>query len=80
MLPSPKHFEQASQLVTRQMTADSIAYGNDTDRHLQAFKPFAEAGYDEIYVSQMGGSEAATSYRGFFDFYADLLPRLRELG
>ena len=57
VLPSPKHFEQASQLVTRQMTADSIAYGNDPDRHLQAFKPFAEAGFDEIYVSQMGGSE-----------------------
>jgi G6PDH family F420-dependent oxidoreductase len=80
VLPSPKHFEQASQLVTRRMTADSIAYGKDPDRHLQAFQPFAEVGYDEIYVSQMGGSESATSYRGFFDFYAELLPRLRELG
>jgi G6PDH family F420-dependent oxidoreductase len=80
VLPSPKHFEQASQLVTPQMIADSIAYGKDTDRHLQAFTPFAEAGYDEIYVSQMGGSEPGTSYRGFFDLYAELLPRLRELG
>jgi G6PDH family F420-dependent oxidoreductase len=80
VLPSPKHFEQASQLVTKQMTAESIAYGNDVDRHLQAFKPYAEAGFDEIYISQMGGSEPASSYSGFFDFYAELLPRLRELG
>jgi len=80
VLPSPKHFEQASQLVTKEMTAESIAYGADVDRHLDAFKPYAEAGFDEIYISQMGGSEPATSYSGFFDFYAELLPRLRELG
>jgi len=80
VLPSPKHFEQASQLVTKEMTAESIAYGADVERHLQAFKPYAEAGFDEIYISQMGGSEPATSYAGFFEFYADLLPRLRELG
>ena len=80
VLPSPKHFEQASQLVTREMTADSIAYGADPDRHLDAFRPFVEAGFDEIYISQMGGNLPDTSYRGFFDFYAELLPRLRELG
>lgn len=58
----------------------SIAYGDDLGRHVQSFKPYAEAGFDEIYVAQMGGSESATPYRGFFDFYADqVLPRLREL-
>jgi G6PDH family F420-dependent oxidoreductase len=79
VLPSPRHFEQVSQLVTEDMTRGSIAYGNDKDRHLDAFQPFAEAGYDEIYVAQMGGSQSETSYAGFFDFYHDLLPSLREL-
>ncbi|MGN6609998.1 MAG: TIGR03557 family F420-dependent LLM class oxidoreductase [Jatrophihabitans sp.] len=79
VLPSPKHFEQASELVTRDMIKDSIAYGNDVDRHIEAFTPFAEAGFDRIYISQMGGREQATHYRGFFDFYGGtVLPKLRD--
>jgi G6PDH family F420-dependent oxidoreductase len=78
ILPSPKHFEQASALVTKESTADSIAYGNDVDRHLAAFQPFADAGIDVVHISQMGGRFTETSYRGFFDFYrTEVLPRLR---
>jgi G6PDH family F420-dependent oxidoreductase len=80
VLPSPAHFEQASQLVTRESTRDSIAYGNDVDRHVAAFKPYAEAGVDAVHISQMGGREAKTSAEGFFEAYRDrILPRLREL-
>jgi G6PDH family F420-dependent oxidoreductase len=79
VLPSPKHFEQASQLVTEQMTRDSIAYCSDVKRHLDAFAPYADAGFDEIYISQMGGSEEQTSAEGFFDFYArSVLPKLKS--
>jgi G6PDH family F420-dependent oxidoreductase len=79
VLPSPKHFEQVSELVTVEMTRDSIAYGGDVDRHVDAFEPFAAVGFDEVYISQMGGREAATNVGGFFDFYRDdVLPRLRE--
>jgi hypothetical protein len=80
VLPSPRHFEQASSLVTREATRDSIAYGSDVDRHVAAFKPFAEAGVDVVHISQMGGREAKTGYAGFFEFYRDrVLPRLREV-
>jgi G6PDH family F420-dependent oxidoreductase len=80
VLPSPKHFEQASQLVTKQSTAESIAYGNDPDRHVEAFRPFAEADIDVVHISQMGGRFPETSAEGFFEFYRDdVLPRLREL-
>jgi hypothetical protein len=80
VLPSPAHFEQASALVPRDSTRDSIAYGADVDRHVDAFRPFAEAGVDAVHISQMGGVEEATSYRGFFDFYAEqVLPRLRDV-
>jgi G6PDH family F420-dependent oxidoreductase len=79
VLPSPRHFEQVSQLVTEDMTRNSIAYGADKKRHVDAFRPFAEAGYDEIYIAQMGGSQPETSSAGFFDFYRNLLPSLHEL-
>jgi G6PDH family F420-dependent oxidoreductase len=80
ILPSPAHFEQAAQLVTKDATRDSIAYGSDIDRHVDAFRPFADIGVDEVYISQMGGRESATSAEGFFAFYADkVLPRLRQL-
>ena len=80
VLPSPRHFEQASSLVTRDSTRDSIAYGSDLDRHVDAFRPYADAGIDVIHISQMGGREQATSYAGFFEFYgSQVLPRLREL-
>ena len=81
ILPSPRHFEQASELVTRDSTAQSIAYGNDVKRHVDAFRPYAEAGIDVVHISQMGGRGEQTSTIGFFEFYRDeVLPRLRELG
>jgi G6PDH family F420-dependent oxidoreductase len=79
VLPSPRHFEQVSQLVTQDMTRDSIAYGSDRKRHVDAFRPFVEAGYDEIYIAQIGGALPGTDADGFFDFYHDLLPSLREV-
>jgi G6PDH family F420-dependent oxidoreductase len=79
VLPSPRHFEQVSQLVTEDMTRDSIAYGAEKDRHVEAFRRFAESGYDEIYIAQMGGSAPESSAAGFFAFYHELLPSLSEL-
>ena len=80
-LSSPRHFEQASQLVTEEMIADSITCGDDLDAHIDAFRPYAEAGFDDIHISQIGADRAGTEGSGFFDFYASkVLPRLRELG
>ena len=73
VLPSPKHFEQASQLVTEDMTRESTTCGRDVDAHVEAFQPYAHAGFDEVYVSNMG-----PNHRQFFDLYRDaVLPRLR---
>ncbi len=78
VLPSPKHFEQASELVTKDMVRKQGAFGNDVGEHVKAFQPFADAGFDEVYISQMGGAREATNFRGFFDFYArEVLPALR---
>ena len=73
VLPSPKHFEQASELVTEDMTREATTCGRDVDQHVEAFQPYAEAGFDEVYVSNMG-----PHHRQFFDLYRDeVLPRLR---
>ncbi|WP_132292094.1 TIGR03557 family F420-dependent LLM class oxidoreductase [Kribbella sp. VKM Ac-2568] len=54
VLPSPRHFEQASELVTKEQTAKSVTCGSKADAHVEAFKPYVEAGFDEIYVANMG--------------------------
>lgn len=54
VLPSPQHFEQATELVTREMTAASTAFGADAAEHVKAFQPFVEAGFDTVYVANMG--------------------------
>ncbi len=79
VLPSPRHIEQASELVTEDMMRDSVAYGADVERHVAAFRPYAQAGFDDVYISQIGGTQSQTSADGFFEFYRDrVLPRLRE--
>jgi G6PDH family F420-dependent oxidoreductase len=54
VLPSPQHFEQASELVTPDMTRESVTCGSDVDAHVEALLPAVEAGFDELYVANMG--------------------------
>jgi G6PDH family F420-dependent oxidoreductase len=76
VLPSPRHFEQASQLVTREQTAGSVTAGPEADDHLAAFQPYLEAGFDEIYVANMGPHSA-----DMMKLYRDeVLPELRRSG
>jgi G6PDH family F420-dependent oxidoreductase len=81
VLPSPRHFEQASSLVTPDKIRESIAYGSAVDRHIEAFRPYAKAGFDLIHISQIGADRKETNAAGFFDFYGkEVLPELRKLG
>jgi G6PDH family F420-dependent oxidoreductase len=73
VLPSPKHFEQASALVTPEMTRKTHACGPDPDRHLESIRRYLDAGYDDVYVNNIG-----PYWPGFFDLYAkEILPALR---
>jgi G6PDH family F420-dependent oxidoreductase len=75
VLPSPKQFEQAAALVTREMTADKVAAGPDAAEHVEAFRPYAEAGFDAVHVANMG-----PHYREMIAFYgAEVLPELRKM-
>ncbi|MGW6025299.1 TIGR03557 family F420-dependent LLM class oxidoreductase [Streptomyces sp. NPDC055099] len=74
VLPDPAHFEQASTLVTEETVADQVVCGDDLDEHVSAVSAYTEAGFDEVYVGQIGPEQ-----QGFFDFYrTKVLPRLHE--
>ena len=70
VLPTPAHFEQASELVTEEMIAEAVPCGPDPERYREMLRQFASAGYDEVYVQQIGPNQKA-----FFDFIGrEILP------
>ncbi len=72
VLPSPKHFEQASQLVTEDMVKQAFVCGKDPEQHLQMIDTYAQAGFDEVYVANTG-----PHWQGLFDLYAQhVLPKI----
>jgi G6PDH family F420-dependent oxidoreductase len=74
VLPSPQHFEQASQLVTPDMTRESVACGPDLDAHVESLLPAVEAGFEEVYVANMG-----PYYAQMISAYGEhVLPTLRS--
>jgi G6PDH family F420-dependent oxidoreductase len=71
VLPQPAHFEQATALVTEETIAESVPCGPDVDRIVQTFQEFADAGFDELYVQQIGDRQAE-----FFDMLSrEVVPR-----
>jgi len=74
LLPLPRHFGQLTSLVTEDMI--SAPCGPDPNVHLAALRGYVSAGFDEVYVGQVGPDA-----EGFFEFYAGhILPRLRDEG
>lgn len=75
-LPNPESFAAATQLVTRDQVADGLSCGPDVDAHVEAIKPFIEAGFDEIALIQVGAD-----HQEKFCSWAEseLLPALRSL-
>ena len=73
-LPMPAHFEQAAGLVTEDVLAKSITCGPDAQRHIEAIQEYVDAGFDQIYVHQIGPDQA-----GFMQFYQrEVLPEFEE--
>lgn len=74
-LPLPKHFQDVATLVTEDAVAETIVCGPDVDRHVEAIKKYAEAGYDQVCIHQIGPDQ-----QGFLKFYErDVMPRLDKL-
>jgi G6PDH family F420-dependent oxidoreductase len=74
VLPSPRHFEQASALVTPESTRSRVTAGPDPGAHADHLTKYLEAGYDEVYVANMG-----PHYLEMIDCYGrEVLPALRR--
>jgi G6PDH family F420-dependent oxidoreductase len=76
VLRTPEHFMQASSIVTEDMAAETAVCGPDVAAHVAKLQEYVDAGFDEVYVNQIGPQQ-----EGFFEFYArEVLPRLRPAG
>jgi coenzyme F420-dependent glucose-6-phosphate dehydrogenase len=73
-LPNPKHFEQLAEMVTEDMVAERIVCGPDVERHVEAIQEYLDAGFDHVYIHQIGPDQEA-----FIEAYAkDILPKVRS--
>ena len=72
-LPLPAHFEEVAEVIGEEEVAESVVCGPDPERHVAAIREYVDAGYDHVYVHQVGPEQ-----EGFFGFYErEVLPQLR---
>lgn len=72
-LPLPSSYESLAELVTEDAIAEQVACGPDPAVHLAKITPYLEAGFDHVYIHQVGPDQ-----EGFLRFArTELLPRLR---
>jgi coenzyme F420-dependent glucose-6-phosphate dehydrogenase len=71
-LPNPAHFEQLAEIVTEDMIAERVICGPDLDRSIRAIEKFVEAGFERVYIHQIGPDQ-----EGFLEtFGREVLPRV----
>lgn len=71
-LATPAHFEQAVELVDEDTAVESVVCGPDPERHLDVIRSYVAAGFDELFVHQIGSEQ-----EGFLDFYRrEVLPKV----
>lgn len=72
-LPLPSHFQEASSLVDEETVATEVVCGPDPQRHVAKIQEYLAAGFDHVYVHQVGPDQ-----EGFFRFYErEVLPKFR---
>ena len=60
--------------MTEEMIGEAVVCGPDLDRHREQIAEYERAGFDELYVNQIGPDQ-----EGFFTAYRDgVLPRFRD--
>lgn len=70
-IKTPSLFESAVKTLTEDDVAASITCGPEPRRHIEAIQKFVDAGYDHVYVHQVGPDQ-----EGFFRFYQErVLPQ-----
>lgn len=75
-LPNPESFEAASQFVTPDQVSEAISCGPDVEEHVEAIRPFVDAGFTEVALVQIGGDQQEPFIRWAQE---QLLPALTSL-
>jgi coenzyme F420-dependent glucose-6-phosphate dehydrogenase len=74
-LPLPRHYEQAAETVTEDDVADNVSCGPDPGHVVKAIREYVDAGYDHVYLHQIGPDQ-----EGFFQFFErEVRPELSDL-
>ena len=62
-------------MVDEDAIAETVVCGPDPERHLEAIRAFVDAGFDHVYVHQVGPDQ-----EGFIELYErEIIPAAREL-
>lgn len=73
-LRTVEHFEQAVKIVSKEEATRHIVTGPDPQKHLDGIQKFVDAGYDQVYIHQIGHDQD-----GFFRFYEkNILPEFQN--
>jgi len=71
-LAIPEHYEAAARLLSEDDVAETVVCGPDPERHLEVIREYQQAGYDHVYVHQVGHEQES-----FLRFYAEeIIPKL----
>jgi G6PDH family F420-dependent oxidoreductase len=73
-LPLPRHFEQATRDVTQDQLKESVVCGPDVSRHVDAIRAYERAGYDHVFVHQVGPDQEG----GLRFLTEEVLPQLES--
>jgi coenzyme F420-dependent glucose-6-phosphate dehydrogenase len=72
-LATPAEFAAVAQLVDEDAVAAKIICGPDPEKHLQEIEAYRKAGFDHVYIHQVGPDQT-----GFFEFYQrEILPKIK---
>lgn len=63
-LRTVKHFEQVTAMISKKDIAKEVICGPDPEPYVKELQKFLNAGYDHLYIHQVGPDQA-----GFFRFY-----------
>lgn len=73
-LRTPKHFEQAAQLVTEEMVAESVICGKDPEPHIKRIQQCIDLGINKVYIHQIGPEQES-----FMKFYQkEIMPQFQK--
>jgi hypothetical protein len=65
-LPLPTHFEKTIELIEPSKITEDVILGPEPQRHIDAINKFVDAGFDHVYVHQIGPKQEQ-----FFRFYSE---------